>query len=321
VATFLTTPAMHPALRERIERAVSPRRRSRHQAKTTGIPRPFTGGAGTKVWLLRLFPVLVAAVLGGLAFASYRAERRAVADEKSALLHALDERLAQLPRGHEGFVAATDRWIAEAARGTDREDVVALKGAAALDGWLRRPAVYVHLSAAAATGDAHAIDEAARASSKDSFLVCLLRPPASPSEKDRLAKVRGVYFGGAKVDDDTANVRRLADAHVGLAAIGPSFAVAARGAEGLSMITKLRRELDGAPVAEAAKAAAAELFVVVVDEATEARVLLVDLATKSVLLRVRRSLAEAGASPAATVHREQLQGCGLAMAVRDAVGE
>ncbi len=70
------------------------------------------------------------------------------------------------------------------------------------------------------------------------------------------------------------------------------------------------------PVAEAARAARAELLIVVVDEATEARVLLVDLAAKSVLLRVRRPLEDPGPSPAALVHREQLQGCALALAAR-----
>jgi hypothetical protein len=323
VATFLTTPAMHPALRARVERAVSPRRRARHHQARAGVARPFAGGVSGKTQLLRLFPVLVAVVLVGLAFASYRAERRAVAEERTGLLAALDEKRAQLPGGHQAFVAATDRWISEAARETDRTDVIApsAKGLAALDGWLHRPAVYVRLPAAAAAGDARAIDAAARASSKDSFLVCLLKPPPSRAEKDLLTKVRGVYFGGAKVEDDTSNVRRLADAHVGLSAVGPSFEGAARGADGLTAVRKLRRELDGAPVAEAAKAAAAELFIVVVDEATEARVLLVDLATKSVLLRVRRPLEEPGPSPTAMVHREQLQGCALAMAARHAAEE
>ncbi len=230
---------------------------------------------------------------------------------------ALDERRAQLPAGHRDFVAATDRWITEAAREPDAADVAApsVKGSGALDGWLRRPAVYVRLRAAE-VGDAHALDEAALASSKDSFLVCLLRPPPSSSERDLLAKVRGVYFGGAKVDDETSNVRRLADAHVGLAAVGPAFETAVHSADGLTPLRKLRRELEGAPVAEAAKAAGAELFIVVIDEAKEARVLLVDLAAKSVLLRVRRPLEEPGTSPAAQIRREQLQGCALALAAR-----
>jgi hypothetical protein len=322
VATFLTTPAMSPALRARVERAVSTRARARHHAKSLGLSRPFAEGSG-KLRLARLFPFLVAALLGALGLLSYRADRRAVAAERAALLGALDERRAQLPAGHAGFVAMTDGLLGDAAREADPADVIApaLKGRAALDGWLRRPAAYVHLSLAAARGDAHALDEAARASSKDSFLVCLMQPPASSSERDLLAKVRGVYFGGAKVDEETANVRRLADAHVGLAAIGPSFEAATRASDELDALRKLRRTLDGAPVAEAARAAGAQLLVAVIDEAASARVLLVDLTSKSVLLRLRRRLEEPGTSPAATVRREELQGCALALAARRAAEE
>ncbi len=180
--------------------------------------------------------------------------------------------------------------------------------------------MYVRLPSTGA-GDAHALDEAARASSKDSFLFCLLQPPPSGSEHDLLVKVRGVYFGGAKVDDETANVRRLADAHLGLAAVGPSFEGTLHGADDLSLLRKLRRDLEAAPVAEAVKAAGAELFIVVIDEGAEARVALVDLASKSVILRVRRRLEVAGTTPAASIYREQLEGCALALAARRAAEE
>jgi hypothetical protein len=319
VATFLTTPSMDPALRARIERAVSPRARARHNARGLGIARPFAGGQ-QKLRLARLFPLLVAAALGALGVASYRAERSAVAAERSALLDALADRRARLPAGHDGFVAATDRWITEAAREPDRADLVTptVKGHASLEGWLHRPAVYVHLGAAAASGNARALDDAAQASSKDAFLLCLLQPPAGTTERELLAKVRGVYFGGAKVDDETTNVRRLAEAHAGLAAVGPAFESALHGADELPLLRKLRRDLEAAPLTEAARAASSELFVIVVDEGPEARVVLVDLTSKSVLLRVRRRLEVPGTSPAASIYREQLEGCALAMAVRRA---
>ena len=80
----------------------------------------------------------------------------------------------------------------------------------------------------------------------------------------------------------------------------------------------LRRELETAPIAEAARVASAELFIVVVDKGEEERVLLVDLASKSVLMRLRRRVEEAGTSPAAVIYREQLQGCALALATRRA---
>jgi hypothetical protein len=181
--------------------------------------------------------------------------------------------------------------------------------------------VYVRLPAAEARGDARAIDEAARRSGKDAFLLCLQHPPASGAERDLLAKVRGVYFDGAKVDGETANVRRLADAHAGLAALGPAFEGAVRAADELPALRKLGRELEAVPVEQAARAVGAELFIAVVDDAAEARVLLVDLASKEVLLRLRRRPEEVGTSAPAALHREEIQACALALAVRRAVEE
>ncbi len=318
MATFLTTPAMPPALRARVERAVSPRARAKHHAGQQGFARPFAGG-GQKLRLARLFPVVVAAVLGALGAFEYRADRRAVATERAALLGALDARRAELPPGHEGFIAATDRFIADAAHEVDRADFIApaVKGHDALEGWLHRRAVYVRLPASGA-GDAHALDEAAQASTKDSFLVCLLEPPPSTSEHDLLAKVRGVYFDGAKVDDETANVRRLADAHAGLSALGPAIEGALRAADEMPALRKLRHDLETAPLGGAVKAASAELLITVVDDGAEARVALVDLTSKSFLLRVRRRLEVPGTSPAASIYREQLEGCALAVAARHA---
>ena len=318
MATFLTSPAMNPALRARIERAVSPRARAKHHGSSQGMARPFAGG-GQKLRLARLFPVVVAVLLGALGVTEYRAERRAVVEERAALQAALDERRARLPAGHEGFIAATDRWITDTAAEPDRADVIApsIKGHAALEAWLHRPAVYVHLPVTGAR-DAHTLDDAAQQSSKDSFLVCLLRPPASSSAHDLLAKVRGVYFEGAIVNEETANVSRLADAHLGLKALGPAFAGFVRAADELPEIRSLRQKLDAAPIAEAVKATGAELLIVVVDEGAEARVALVDLAAKSVLLRVRRRLEVPGTSPAASIYREQIQGCALAVAARHA---
>jgi hypothetical protein len=316
MGTFLTTPAMHPALRARVERAVSPRARARRHAARVGLSGILAAG-GPRVSWMRIFPFAVMAVLGALAFVTYRAERRAVAAERASILEALAAQRARLPPGHEGFLAVTDRWIADVARDADPADVVSSALRGALDGWLRRPAAYVRLPLAEAR-DAPAIDQAARASGKDAFVLCLLRPPPSASERDLLAKVRGTYFAGSKVDEETASVRRLADAHVGLLALGPSLEGEVRAAADLPELRKLRRTLEGAPVAEAARASAAEMFVVVLDEGPNARVALVDLVHKEVLLRLRRPLEAPGSSPAAAVYREPLAACALAVSVRSA---
>jgi hypothetical protein len=314
MATFLVTGAMPLALRARVERAVSPRARARHHAKSLGLPGTLAAG-GPKLTWIRLFPVLLAIAVFGLGYASYRAERRAVAAERASLAGALAGARARLPAGHELFIATTDRWIQDAVHDPDRTDRVAPSLKGSLDAWLHRPAVYLHLPAAEATNP-HALNEAALASGKDAFLLCLTDPPPGGSERELLNKVRGVYFSGAKVDEQTAGVRRLADAHVGLAAVGPSLDTALASAPGLPELRKLRRTLEGAPVADAARAAAAEVLIVVADEPGGARVAIVDLSDKSWLLRMTRPWEAVGASPGAQIHREAMQGCALGRAVR-----
>jgi hypothetical protein len=318
VATFLTTPAMNPALRARVERAVSPRARARHAARTFGIATNAfaTGPRFHRAWI---FPLALALVLGGFALLSYRAERRAIAAEKVALAAALEERRAALPAGHPGFVAMAAAWIRDAARDGDVADEFAadIKTRAALDAWLRRPGVYVNMTIAEAR-DPRRLAEATKASTKDAFLLCLMRPPESNSERDRLAKVRGVYFDGTKVDEETANVRRLAAAQIGLTAVGPIIEDAIATAEDLSTLRRLRRDLEAAPMADAARAASAELMIVVIDEPGSGRVLLADVGAHRVLMRLRGSVSEQGTTAAASLHREQLASCSLALAVRSA---
>jgi len=328
---------MNPALRARVERAVSHRTRARHNAARLGqgglghdgVPYRDPFASKTRPGLARLFPIITAAVLAIVGVTMYKVDQRAVEAERRALLGALEERRAGLLPGHEGFLDATKRWIAEAASDAEGADVVdpALKGRGALDAWLRRPAVYVS-GPAAELGDPHKLTDAVQASSKDAFLFCLMSPPAGAGEREMIAKVRGVHFGGAKVDDATANVRRLDEARLGLVAVGPAFEGSVRAAYGQPALAKLERELEGAPIEQAKKALAAELLVVVADlpagapdRPREARVALVDLASNKVLLRARRRADEPGSSPLAKLHRAEIEGCGLALAVRRGLEE
>jgi hypothetical protein len=325
MATFLTTPRMNPALRARVERAVSHRTRAKHHAARIGLKMPFA--SRNRLRLAQLFPIVALVLVAGLGTASYAYGRRALEDERAALLSALEERRVGLPAGHEGFVAQTDRWISEGARVPDPSYVVdpALHAPGALDALLRRPAVYVR-GAIAELSDTQKLDDAVRSSSKDAFLFCLLNPPASGKESDLLAKVRGVYFAGAIVDDQTANVRRLAEARIGLGVLGPRFEGATRAAEDIAALRRLRKELESSPTDEAKKAAAAELLIVVADGAGEAdtrkaRVSFVDLASKKVLLRLRPGIEPLSRSATAVVHREDMEGCSLALAVRRTVAQ
>src|SRR5262249_26816119 len=144
MATFLTSEAMNPALRARVERAVSPRARARFHAGKAGLPGPFAAGRSRLGWV-PLFPGVAAGGGRGRGLQADRAPRPAVGAERASLGAALADQRAKLPAGHERFVATTDRFITAAALDPDASDLVepALKGA--LAGWLSRPAVYVRL--------------------------------------------------------------------------------------------------------------------------------------------------------------------------------
>jgi hypothetical protein len=325
MATFLTTPRMNPALRARVERAVSHRERAKHHAAKIGLKSPFASRGPVR--LARVLPLVALLLVVGLGSATYVHENRMMEDERAALLAALEERRAGLPAGHEGFVAKIDPWIAEAAAQSAAVDVIdpSLQEPGALDAWLGRPAVYVR-GAAAELRDPGKRDNAAGASIKDAFLFCLMTPPASATPGALLEKVRGVYFGGSKVEEQTANVRRLAEAQVGLAVLGNAFEGAVRAAEEPLALKKLRKDLQSAPTDEAKQAAAAELLIVVADEtavagARAARVSLVDLGSGKPLLRARLHVTPAGSSASAALHRAALEGCGLALSLRSSVEE
>jgi hypothetical protein len=314
VRTFLTTERMSPELRARVERAVSQGTRARQSARRLGLARTFA--AERRIGLARVLPVLVALVVAGLAGAGYVYDRREVEAERSAILAALDARRAALPPRSAGLLAAVEPLVAEAAHPDASPDVLdpALRGA--LEVALGRPALYVR-GAAADLADPKRLALAARASDKDAFLVCLLHPPASTSERDLLDRVRGVYFAGAKVEDATASVRRLAEARVALAFTAPPFEASVRAANDFAALHRLQKELDAAPVELAKKAAAAELLLVVADLPPDlARVSLVDLASGAVLLRVSRKGREPSKTAAAAMYRAELEACELAHATR-----
>lgn len=321
MATFLVTPRMNPALRARVERAVSGKTRARHNAAALGLKNTaFAGGKGLR--FMRVLPIVALLLVGGLVAGAVVTERRALEADRSALVQEIEKLREGLPAGHEGLVAETERWLVEAGAEGETSELVdgTLRPSGALDAALRRPALYVR-GAAAALRDERTMDGAIRESDKDAFLVCLMHPPASTSERDLLAKVKGVYFAGAKVDDETINVRRLAEVRRGLAVLAPSFEDSIRATGDRNALKRLRKELDKAPVAAAKKAVGAEILIVAAESQSGTRVMLVDLKTKKPLLRVSRRAATQAWSPQAFVHTQELEACSVAVAVRRAVAE
>lgn len=320
MATFLTTPQMNPALRARVERAVSHRRRAKEVAASLGLKGTFA--ASRKVPLARVLPVLLFVLVGLLGTGAYLYGKRQLEADRASLLASLPDKRAGMPPGHERFLGVVDHRITEIAADTAPPDMVdaSLNTEAALDAWLKRPAVYVHGSAADMR-DAAKLDEVAGTSIKDPFLVCLTHPPKSSSEADLLAKVKGVYFAGARVEDETANIQRLADARVGLAVLGPAFEESVRAAEDRRRLAKLRHDLESAPIERAKKAIGASWLIVVADTPSatgtrEARVTLVDLMSGNVLLRARPKIDHQGRTAASAFYEAEVDGCALALQVR-----
>ncbi len=318
MGTFLTTPRMNPALKARVERAVSRKAAAMHHASALGMSKPFASRQGFRP--IQLAPIFAIVLIGSLFAAMVVHEKRALEEDRAALLHELEELRVGLPAGHEGLIAETERLIV--ASSDDVPDLIdpSLRQPGGLDAVLRRPALYVH-SSEAALCDKRGIENAALESNKDALLVCLLHPPASMAEPDLLAKVRGVYFAGAKVDDETGTVRRLAEARVGLAVLVPAFETSVREAQDQNTLKKLRRELQKAPVEQGKKAAHAEIMIIGADSMAGVRVTLIDLVAKKTLLRVRRRPEAQTWSKLALNNKEAIEGCSVAALVRTVVAE
>ncbi|MEP7121985.1 MAG: hypothetical protein ABJE95_13780 [Byssovorax sp.] len=342
--TFLTTPRMSPALRARIERSLSQRAKAKHSARATGLGGAFKGPSPRRVSVGRLIPIVAIGIVALLFGLARRSDARELEEARAEILATLEAQRGSLPRQSGRFLELTQKRIAEETSGPYLGDTVApeLLVPGELDSWLSRPAVYIR-GATPELRDPGKLGEAAATSIKDAFLMCLIEPAASHAERDVLAKIRGVYFAGAKVDDETANIRRLLEAQQGLAVFNRTFEADARAAEDLSVLKRLRRDLDSAPIDAARLASSAELLIVVADEiqepdparkpaqtadslgyraqesAHDARVALIDLASGTVLLRVRRRLDASSRSDRATaLYRVAIQGCDLALDVRSA---
>ena len=321
MATFLVNAKMSPELAARVDASVHGRRgasgRAVKSARVTALVR------------LVLF-VGIAAAIGS--FASWRrGEGRRIDGDRAALLESLHARGAAIGEREKGAPARVEPWLV-ALSGPYEGDALApeLRAPGALDARLARPTVYVHGPTGAFHGPT-GIAGAAAASVKDTFVSCLLAPPASKSERAMLESVRAVYSGGASFEERTANVARLADGQAALRVLTPAFEARIKDADDDVALAKVKGELDRAPLEKAKLALSAELLVAVMDEPGtgagpseldgerphDVRVALVDLAAGKVLLRARRRVDPGGWSEKSRAqYSVDLDECGRALDVR-----
>ncbi|MEO6573853.1 MAG: hypothetical protein ABIP89_08440 [Polyangiaceae bacterium] len=322
MGSFLTTPKMSPALAARVEASVRGRRHH-------------PGGAAPRmVSLARIGSLSAITLLIGSLVVSHYQEHQALERSRTALLDTVHAQAASLGPEDVAFLARAESWLVRFS-GAYEGDLVAddFSVAKAARTILAKPAVYVRGPVAAFATRA-GIAEAAAASRKDAFLLCLLDRPVSRAEKVLLSKVRTAYAGGPIVEERTANVRRLGDAVVGLPLLQPPWAARVQQAETAGDLAKLRKELDKAPVEEAKRAAKSSLLVVAMDEPGagtgpteldgerphEVRIALVDLAASKVLLRMRKHVDPTWISMNARAqYASGLDACALALDVHESV--
>jgi hypothetical protein len=327
MATLLVTAKMSPELAARIEDSVRGTRASRGRRHGAVL-------APRHVFFLRLgLAAFTAAVVVSFAMFHRRAELE-LDGVRASLLGTVRDRGASLAVEDRQAVARAESWLLRASS-VYEGDLVAdeLRAPGALASTLTRPMVYVRGSIEDFTASGRIVD-AASTSAKDSLLLCLLDPPASGAEKTLLPRVRTAYSNAALLDERTANVHRLYAAEIGLPVLLPAWSERVRSARESWELTRLRKELDSAPLDEAKRAASADLLLFAMDERGdgsgpteidgerphEVRVGIVDLRSGKVLLRQRKRADPAWISPATrSQYAAGLDACRLALDVRNAV--
>jgi hypothetical protein len=313
MATFLTTHKMSPALRAQVEASVRGRRAGASQMPLVKS-------------LLRLLTLGV--LLSGVAWALTvrQRAREEFRREQAELLSRIQRASQALTASQRHLLAKVPRVLAGAA-GTYAGDWLSEElRASALATSLTRPILYVRGPLSTFTGNDQALRASASTSFKDSFVLCLLAPPAASSEKALLGRVRGASSAEAMT-----RVERLYSAVTGLAFLEPSWAARVRAAETATELARLDAAFRRAPIDAAVRAAKSELLLFAMDEASDGsgpteldgerahavRVGLVELETGKPLMRLRRRVDPAWISaPTRAEYAGAIDSCKLALEVR-----
>jgi hypothetical protein len=320
IATLLVTDKMSPALRARVEASVRGHRRT-----------PGRRGAPSLMGLLRL-SLVVCFVL--LISTFVMARRRAAAEletDRANLLERFRREAAGLT-SEQRTIGERVQGLLEQAAGPYTGDAVTaeLRSAAALAGALARPTVYVRGPVQSFTR-LSGVRESAAASFGDAFVLCLLDPPSTRTEKLLLSRARSALSGGERVERAAPHVSRLYHALAGLPYLSPPWEARVKAAEKARELELLRRDFERAPLKGAKAAAQAELLLYAMDEPGDrsvpaeldgerphhVRVGLVDLSSRKQLLALRRKVDPSWLSPTARAeYASGIDACSLALDVR-----
>lgn len=326
MTTLLVNPKMDPALAARVVASVTGRRRQMAKVRS----------ATRLVSRLRLVAALL--VIGLVGSAVYSRHRDSVAFQaaKASLFAEWSAQARTLTESDQRFVERVSGLLQAEARDYAGEYTAEqLRPSGALASMLSRPALYVR-GAIAGFLAPEGIARLAGESGKDSLLLCLFDPPAELAEKPMLPKARLALAGGPPVHELTPKVGRLADAVVGLPYLLPAWGERVAQAKDPAALQRLERELRKAPLEAAKRAVRAELLIAVYDEPNDAggvteldgehahsiRVVLFDLGSGKAILRLRNQVDPTWVTAnRRSQYARELDGCKLAMQLRDAVAK
>jgi hypothetical protein len=238
---------------------------------------------------------------------------------RAALLADVRSQRAALPPGYAGRMASVASVLMHEA-GPYASDVASSGPISPED------SIYVRGDLAVFTSTT-GIATVAATSRKDAFVACLVVPPEDKAEKSLMEKVRALSRRDRASTDRLASVHRLYDAQVGLSYLSDEWEGRVQNAADTRAVEGLRSDFAHAPIAEAKKAAGARWLVYLMDEPNEpggiteldgehahaVRVGVVDLTTKSVVLRQRRRVDPSFISlPRRAEYSRSLDSCALA---------
>lgn len=316
---------MNPALAERIEASLA-----RHAGRARGgIYPPVLVAATRLVVALAVVAAVVALYVMGrrarerlegrrdalaAAVVAHSASLRALGAEDRATLVRAELALQRLARPWEGDLVSPE-----------------LRARGGLDAVLAAGVIYVHASVAELTrADPLPIAVITRDGAKDAVLLCLYAPPAARTEQPMVAKVLDAWDAPA-LERATAPAVLLRDAEAGLPLLAPDWLLRVKVATPTAL-ARLESAYAHAPIEHAKQAARARSLLVVLDEGAgalalggdhphDARVAIVDLASRIELLRLRRRVDPSWVAPARRAkYSVDLDGCALALDVREGAG-
>lgn len=317
MGTFLTTPRMSPELAARVEESVSGRKKGNTARRGTALAR---------------FAALGVIAAGAIAFFLAKPSCRDDVDqERAVFLAEIRDATSDVTADDLAMVPRVSGWLASHI-GPYEGDLVApaLHDSAGFYAAIGRPIVYLRgpIDRLAST---EGIASAAEDSFRDAFVLCLVSPPDKRTEKALVSRARMAFAGGEVAG---ASVERFQSALLAAPVLDPAWVEKVKRASSQKEIGSLRSALKKAQLDAAKRAMKSELLLALIDEPKEGdrpseldganphhvRVVLVEIATGEVLLRLRKFVDPSWIAEGSRVeYATGINACELAMDVRAAV--